>query len=56
MSLCRFFRRPLKRRAAAAVLTVLGASLALTGTAHAEGRLRIAEQFGVVYLLLNVGA
>lgn len=44
----------LKRRAAAAVLTVLGASLALTGTAHAEGRLRIAEQFGVVYLLLNV--
>ena len=47
----------LKRRAAAAVLTVLigqCASLALTGVAHAEGRLRIAEQFGVVYLLLNV--
>lgn len=39
------------RRAAVALLT---AGLALTGTAHAEGRLRIAEQFGVVYLLLNV--
>lgn len=41
----------LTRRATLAVLT---AGLALTGTAHAEGRLRIAEQFGVVYLLLNV--
>nr|WP_180862893.1 ABC transporter substrate-binding protein [Cupriavidus pauculus] len=28
--------------------------MALTGTAHAEGKIRIAEQFGVVYLLLNV--
>ncbi|QWC92088.1 ABC transporter substrate-binding protein [Cupriavidus metallidurans] len=41
----------LTRRAAVAMLT---AGLALTGNAHAEGRLRIAEQFGVVYLLLNV--
>ncbi len=41
----------LTRRATLAILT---AGLALTGTAHAEGRLRIAEQFGVVYLLLNV--
>jgi len=41
----------LTRRAAVALLTV---GLALTGTVHAEGRLRIAEQFGVVYLLLNV--
>ncbi|MGO4761729.1 ABC transporter substrate-binding protein [Cupriavidus sp. 2KB_3] len=52
-----FLSTTLKRRAAAAVLTVLigqCASLALTGVAHAEGRLRIAEQFGVVYLLLNV--
>ncbi|MDY0746920.1 ABC transporter substrate-binding protein [Paucibacter sp. R3-3] len=30
------------------------AALALSGAAHAEGRLRIAEQFGIVYLLLNV--
>lgn len=37
-----------------ATLAVLTAGLALSGAAHAEGRLRIAEQFGVVYLLLNV--
>jgi len=30
------------------------AALALSTAAHAEGRLRIAEQFGIVYLLLNV--
>ncbi|MEM5430859.1 ABC transporter substrate-binding protein [Cupriavidus oxalaticus] len=35
-------------------LLALSAGLANTGAAHAEGRLRIAEQFGVVYLLLNV--
>ncbi|KWR81299.1 ABC transporter substrate-binding protein [Cupriavidus sp. IDO] len=35
-------------------LLALSAGLALSGTAHAEGKLRIAEQFGVVYLLLNV--
>lgn len=46
-----FLSSTLKRRAAVAVLA---AGLALTGTAHAEGRIRIAEQFGVVYLLLNV--
>ena len=37
---------------------VLAGSLALAGmigpAAAAEGRLRIAKQFGVVYLLLNV--
>nr|WP_244214651.1 ABC transporter substrate-binding protein [Cupriavidus plantarum] len=33
---------------------MLVAGLALTANAHAEGRIRIAEQFGVVYLLLNV--
>jgi NitT/TauT family transport system substrate-binding protein len=36
--------------AAAAVALALGVS----GTAQAEGRIRIAEQFGIVYLLLNV--
>ncbi len=42
----------LARRAAAA-LAAFG--LALTSlSAHAEGRIRIAEQFGIVYLLLNV--
>ncbi|MEN7528255.1 ABC transporter substrate-binding protein [Cupriavidus sp. DL-D2] len=41
----------LTRRATLALLT---AGLAVTGTAHAEGKIRIAEQFGVVYLLLNV--
>ncbi len=40
-----------KKRAAVAALAV---GLAFSGAAHAEGRLRIAEQFGVVYLLLNV--
>jgi len=34
--------------------SLLTAGLATSGTAHAEGQLRIAEQFGVVYLLLNV--
>nr|WP_155888100.1 MULTISPECIES: ABC transporter substrate-binding protein [Cupriavidus] len=28
--------------------------MAVTGAAHAEGKIRVAEQFGVVYLLLNV--
>ena len=35
-----------------AALTLI--SLGLSGTAQAEGQLRIAEQFGIVYLLLNV--
>lgn len=47
-----FFFRFLSRRRAVAV--TLAAALALPGAAMAEGRLRIAEQFGVVYLLLNV--
>ncbi|WP_213954433.1 ABC transporter substrate-binding protein [Variovorax sp. dw_954] len=44
--------RPWSRQAAAFVTAIglLGSSLA----AHAEGQLRIAEQFGIVYLLLNV--
>jgi len=36
----------------AAALTL--AAITLANAAHAEGKLRIAEQFGVVYLLLNV--
>ena len=37
------------------LMAALGLALALTGTAsQAEGKLRIAEQFGIVYLLLNV--
>ncbi|MRW92358.1 ABC transporter substrate-binding protein [Duganella sp. FT80W] len=32
----------------------LALSLAIAGPAQAEGRIRIAEQFGVVYLLLNI--
>jgi NitT/TauT family transport system substrate-binding protein len=45
--------RPLRRGLLlAALFTAL--STALTPAAHAEGRLRIAEQFGIVYLLLNV--
>lgn len=35
-------------------LTLVSAGLAVPETAHAEGRIRIAEQFGIVYLLLNV--
>jgi len=36
-------------------LAALGlASLALCGAAQAEGQIRIAEQFGIVYLLLNI--
>ncbi|XAH24453.1 ABC transporter substrate-binding protein [Xylophilus sp. GW821-FHT01B05] len=40
-------------RRAAALVTGLGL-LASSLAAHAEGQLRIAEQFGIVYLLLNV--
>ncbi|WAH55711.1 ABC transporter substrate-binding protein [Pseudomonas silvicola] len=35
-------------------LSLLAGSLVAPATAQAEGQLRIAEQFGVVYLLLNV--
>ena len=34
--------------------SMFGAALATAAPAHAEGRIRIAEQFGIVYLLLNV--
>ena len=38
-----------------AFMAALAVSLGITSaSAHAEGTLRIAEQFGVVYLLLNV--
>jgi NitT/TauT family transport system substrate-binding protein len=35
-------------------IALTAAALTLANAAHAEGKLRIAEQFGVVYLLLNV--
>lgn len=45
----------LKRRAVAAAIVISTATLALVAApARAEGQLRVAEQFGVVYLLLNV--
>ncbi|KJK21860.1 nitrate ABC transporter substrate-binding protein [Burkholderiaceae bacterium 16] len=37
-----------------AVALALAAGMAMSGVARAEGKIRIAEQFGVVYLLLNV--
>jgi NitT/TauT family transport system substrate-binding protein len=37
-----------------AIWATAGALLAAAGGARAEGRIRIAEQFGIVYLLLNV--
>ncbi len=47
--------RALRRAAAPALSTVLAVTtLAATQPAHAEGTIRIAEQFGVVYLMLNV--
>jgi NitT/TauT family transport system substrate-binding protein len=45
--------RPLRRGLLLATLFA-ALSTGLTPAAHAEGRLRIAEQFGIVYLLLNV--
>lgn len=49
----------LSRAARGAAALSVGAAvavsaLAIPATAHAEGRIRVAEQFGVVYLLLNV--
>src|SRR5207253_10823758 len=35
-------------------LSLLAGSLVAPTAAHAEGEIRIAEQFGIVYLLLNV--
>ncbi len=43
---------PIPRRLAVSALAALTFGAALP--AHAEGQLRIAEQFGIVYLLLNV--
>lgn len=46
--------RYIPRRLAAAVASTVALSLAVASNAQAEGTLRIAQQFGVVYLLLNV--
>lgn len=48
--------RLISRRQAAAVLGGAALALAAIGPAAAEGQLRIAKQFGVVYLLLDVAA
>ena len=40
--------------AVAAIAALLTAALLLSGYAHAEGRIRIAEQFGISYLPLHV--
>ena len=45
---------PITRRLAAAAAAFALVSLGATLPARAEGQLRIAEQFGIVYLLLNV--
>ncbi len=52
MRLKSLFSRYAARAAALATLFVFG--LSAPGAAQAEGRIRIAEQFGIVYLLLNV--
>ena len=44
----------LKTLAASLGLSLLAASFVAPSVAHAEGEIRIAEQFGIVYLLLNV--
>jgi NitT/TauT family transport system substrate-binding protein len=47
-------RSPFSRRQAGALMGGLALACAALGPAAAEGQLRIAKQFGVVYLLLNV--
>ncbi|MDU9394789.1 ABC transporter substrate-binding protein [Pseudomonas japonica] len=49
-------RKTLSRLAAGIGLSasLVAGSLVAPATAHAEGEIRIAEQFGIVYLLLNV--
>ena len=42
------------KRAVAAGVVALSTTLAAALPAHAEGQIRIAEQYGVVYLLLNI--
>lgn len=44
----------MKKMKRAAAVAALALALGVPGAAQAEGRIRIAEQFGVVYLLLNV--
>jgi NitT/TauT family transport system substrate-binding protein len=44
----------LSKIAGRSVATLALAAVTFANAAHAEGKLRIAEQFGVVYLLLNV--
>ena len=44
----------LKTLAASLGLSLFAASFVAPSMAHAEGEIRIAEQFGIVYLLLNV--
>jgi len=44
----------LSKIAGRSAVTLALAAMTLANAAHAEGKLRIAEQFGVVYLLLNV--
>lgn len=41
-------------RTAIAGLGVLAASLAIAAPAHAEGKIRVAQQFGIAYLILDV--
>ena len=48
-----FFKHAAKRALVAGVIT-FAATLASTSSAQAEGRIRIAEQYGVSYLLLNI--
>ncbi|HYQ39244.1 MAG TPA: ABC transporter substrate-binding protein [Pseudomonas sp.] len=53
----RFPARPRFGRLAGGIglsLSLLAGSFAVPTAAHAEGEIRIAEQFGIVYLLLNV--
>jgi NitT/TauT family transport system substrate-binding protein len=47
-------RIPFSKFAATFALSALALTAAVATPAHAEGQLRIAQQFGVVYLLLNV--
>ncbi|MEI7446517.1 MAG: ABC transporter substrate-binding protein [Burkholderiales bacterium] len=47
-------RRPRRAAALAAAALLLATGLFTATAARAEGRIRIAQQFGIVYLLLNV--
>jgi NitT/TauT family transport system substrate-binding protein len=55
LPLQRLFNAPLRRFLSLALsVAIAGAGLTATLPAHAEGHIRIAQQFGLVYLLLNV--